>query len=90
MRYISHLDLNRLFQRALRRSGFPLVYTRGFNPRPSISYKRALALGKASRNEEMVISLTGKLGAAEFRKHFQRELPAGICIKRTMIIKEQS
>ncbi|MDD5084717.1 MAG: TIGR03936 family radical SAM-associated protein [Candidatus Omnitrophica bacterium] len=85
MRYISHLDLNRLFQRALRRSGLPVAYTRGFNPRPCVSYKRALALGKISRSEEMVVSLTDELGAAEFKKRFQKELPKGIKIIKVIV-----
>ena len=36
-RYISHLDLMRVFQRAFKRAGLPLTHTQGFNPRASVS-----------------------------------------------------
>ncbi|NMA92287.1 MAG: DUF2344 domain-containing protein, partial [Firmicutes bacterium] len=33
LKYLSHLDLVRLFQRALRRAGIPVAFSRGYNPR---------------------------------------------------------
>ena len=50
-RYISHLDLKRVFQRAFKRSGLPLTHTQGFNPRPSVSIALPLSLGVESRCE---------------------------------------
>lgn len=45
MKYISHLDLMRLFTRAMRRADLPLKMTEGFNPHPKFSIQRALKLG---------------------------------------------
>ncbi|HRS21141.1 MAG TPA: TIGR03936 family radical SAM-associated protein, partial [Clostridia bacterium] len=38
VKYISHLDLMRVFQRALRRTGIPISYSSGFNPHMEISF----------------------------------------------------
>ncbi|MFH1087432.1 MAG: TIGR03936 family radical SAM-associated protein, partial [Chloroflexota bacterium] len=45
LRFISHLDLMRLWERAFRRAGVPLAYSQGFTPHPSISLAAPLALG---------------------------------------------
>ncbi|MDQ7779636.1 MAG: TIGR03936 family radical SAM-associated protein, partial [Planctomycetota bacterium] len=45
LRFISHHDLMRTIERAVRRSGIPVECSEGFNPRPRISYPTALALG---------------------------------------------
>jgi radical SAM-linked protein len=80
MRYISHLDLLRLFQRAARRAKLPLAFSQGFNPHPKISIKRALKLGLASHNEEAIFLLTEQMPTEEFKKNLQEQLPQGIQI----------
>ena len=45
LRYVSHLDMNRLFTRLLRRAALPLWYTEGFNPRPRLQFALPLSLG---------------------------------------------
>lgn len=81
MKYISHLDLMRLFMRALRRAQLPLKITEGFNPHPKLSILRALKLGLESDNEEASILLTQAIGPEEFRRRLQAQLPEGIEIK---------
>ena len=51
--YISHLDLLRTMQRALKRSGLPVWYSEGFNPRIYLNFPLALALGVESSCEIM-------------------------------------
>jgi radical SAM-linked protein len=51
LRYSSHLDLARTWERMLRRTGAPLVYSRGFNPRPKMQFAAALPLGLRSTCE---------------------------------------
>ena len=48
MRFISHLDLMRLFQRAARRAALPVTISKGFSPHPRISIQPALKLGMES------------------------------------------
>ena len=60
LRYTSHLDLARLWERLLRRAGVPLVYSQGFNPRPRLQLAAALPLGYASTCELMDMWLEGE------------------------------
>jgi len=77
LRFIGHLDLMRAFQRALRRAGLPLSYTRGFSPHPRIAFGPPLATGHISRAEyldfELQESFTGNL-----LEVINRELPEGL------------
>ena len=81
MIYISHLDLMRLFTRAMRRAELPLRITEGFNPHPKLSFKRALKLGVESENESGLIVLTERIGLDKFKEQLQIQLPEGIVIK---------
>lgn len=80
MRFISHLDLMRIFQRALRRAALPITITQGFNPHPKISIKRAIKLGIESENEEAAFSLFEAMGPEEFKRRLNEQLPEGIGI----------
>jgi len=80
MKYISHLDLMRLFMRALRRADLPIKMTEGFSPHPKISIKRALKLGLESDNEEASFVLRKPLDPEDFKERLQRQLPEGIII----------
>ncbi len=82
MKYISHLDLMRLFTRAFRRAGLPLKISEGFSPHPKFSIKRALKLGVESDNEEATVLLTEPLKPEEFKERLQIQLPEGIFIKQ--------
>jgi len=81
MRYISHLDLMRLFTRAFRRADLPIKMTEGFSPHPKLSIKRALKLGVESENEEASIVLREEVGPEDFKSRLQKQLPEGIEIK---------
>jgi len=87
MRFISHLDMMRLFGRASRRANLPILLTRGFNPHLKISIKRALKLGLTSENEEAVFYLSGSIESGEFKSRLQEQLPEDIHIKEA-ILKE--
>jgi radical SAM-linked protein len=81
MKYISHLDLMRLFMRALRRADLPVKITEGFNPHPKLSIKRALKLGLESEHEEATVVLKEQIIPEEFKEKLQGQLPQGIEIK---------
>ncbi len=81
MKYISHLDLMRLFMRAFRRAELPIKITEGFNPHPKLSITRALKLGLESENEEAVIVLRDYIEPEQFKEKLQRQLPQGIEVK---------
>lgn len=81
IRYISHLDLLRLFGRALRRADLPFAVSQGFSKHPKIAIKRALKLGIESENEEAGFKLSQEVFPEEFRVRLEKELPQGIRIK---------
>ena len=81
MRYISHLDLMRLFTRAMRRAELPLKMSEGFSPHPKLSLKRALKLGVESEHEEASIVLRFPVELDDFKNRLQKKLPEGISLK---------
>lgn len=80
VKYISHLDLIRLWQRALNRAGIPLTYSRGFNPHPQISMALALAMGVTSEAELMDIYVDRFVSPHNFTAAMGQQLPRGIAI----------
>jgi len=82
MKFISHLDLMRLFMRALRRADMPLRLSEGFSPHPKLSFKRALKLGVESEGEEAAVMLREFVKPEDFLSRLQHELPEGISIRK--------
>lgn len=78
LRYISHLDLMRLFQRTFRRANIPIKYSEGFNPKPKFSIANPLGLGISSIEEYMDIELYDKISIEDFIKRMNKELPEDI------------
>ena len=78
IKFISHLDLIRLWQRALHRAGVALAYSEGFSPHPRISSAAPLALGVTSETELMDIVCTGWLSPHWFTGTVSQQLPPGI------------
>jgi radical SAM-linked protein len=80
VKYLSHLDLMRLWERALRRAGIPLAYSQGFSPHPRISIAAPLPIGVTSDGELMDILLQKKTSPYFFIKMVGEQLPHGIDI----------
>ena len=57
VRFTSHRDVARIWERALRRSGLPVAYSEGFNPRPKLSFGLALSTGHESDGEYLDVDL---------------------------------
>lgn len=86
MKFISHLDLMRLFMRAVRRAALPIKMTEGFSPHPKISLKRALKLGVESDNEEATFVLREAISPQDFKQRLQKQLPEGIIINEVIAL----
>ena len=78
MIYISHLDLQKLLQRAFRRADVELSYSQGYNPHPKMSYGNALALGTESYGEYVDIEIEEDISVEEFLIRINKELPEGV------------
>jgi radical SAM-linked protein len=57
VRFTSHRDVARIWERALRRAGVPIAYTEGFSPRPKLSFGLALSTGHESHGEYLDVAL---------------------------------
>lgn len=80
VKYISHLDLMRLWQRMLRRADLPLAYSQGFSPHPRLSLAAPLAIGVTSSAELMDIFLERRVSPNFLFKALRAQLPHGIDI----------
>lgn len=84
MRYTSHLDLQKVWIRALLRAKLPLAYTQGFHPTPKVAYAWPLPLGWGTQSELMDIWLDDPEGKEadeiEFISNVNRFMPAGLKI----------
>jgi radical SAM-linked protein len=80
LRYIGHLDLQTLWERAARRAGLPLAYSHGFHPQPKITFASALPLGFSSRAEVMDILLLSDIELRDLPHRLADALPSGIAV----------
>ena len=78
LKFISHLDIIRLWVRALRRARIPLEYTEGFSPHPRISLAVPLSVGVTADNELMDIFITKAVSPHWFVDTVNRQLPDGL------------
>lgn len=79
-KYISHLDIVKVFERALRRSGIPAAYTQGFNPHPQMVFGLPLPVGVTSEAEYADFELERKTDPEEFARALNFRLPGGFRI----------
>ncbi|WP_405196679.1 TIGR03960 family B12-binding radical SAM protein, partial [Zarconia navalis] len=82
MAMVGHLDLAKLFDRAVRRAAIPIAFTGGFHPGPRISPANALSLGATSTGEIVEFDLVRRMDVGEFEEKLAAQLPAGIPIYR--------
>lgn len=78
MRFASHLDVARAFERGVRRAGLPIAYSTGFTPHPKISYAGGAPTGVASEAEYLSLTLTSRVEAEAARQRLNAALPDGI------------
>ncbi|MGH3253408.1 MAG: TIGR03936 family radical SAM-associated protein [Trebonia sp.] len=78
MRFASHLDVARAFERGVRRASLPIAYSAGFSPHPKISYAGGAPTGVASEAEYLSLTLTSRTEADAVRERLNAALPDGI------------
>jgi radical SAM-linked protein len=87
-RYISHLDLQRAFSRAIRRSGLPVKLSEGFNPHYVVSFASALAVGMESVCECVEMGMARNVAPDEFLMRIAKALPPGLEARRAVVLGE--
>src|SRR3954464_10021419 len=78
LRFTSHRDFSRAFERALVRVRLPMAYSSGLNPHPRISYAGAAPTGAAREAEYVEIGPAGVVGPAAVRRALAEALPDGL------------
>ena len=78
VRWTSHRDVARMWERALRRGRVPVAYTEGFTPRPQLSFGLALPTGCESVAEYLDIALDRALDPAQLAREVGPMLPDGV------------
>ena len=78
LRFTSHRDFSRAFERAIFRARIPMAYSSGFNPHPRISYAGAAPTGSASEAEYLEIALAEVIDPASAHADIDEALPEGL------------
>lgn len=78
--HISHLDLMRAVQRAIRRSGINAKYSIGFNPHLELAFASALSVGITSEAESMDIVIDGEIDPTVFMEKVAPCMPLGLSL----------
>jgi radical SAM-linked protein len=78
VRWTSHRDVARMWERALRRARLPLAYTAGFSPRPRVSFGLALPTGCESQAEYLDVAVTEPVAVADLVSTLSPLLPDGV------------
>jgi radical SAM-linked protein len=78
LRFTSHRDFARAFERAVRRAGVPIAFSQGFTPHPKISYASAAPTGTASEAEYLEIGLQTRVDPASIRAALDAALSPGL------------
>lgn len=90
MALVSHLDLARLFDRAMRRASVPVAFTGGYHPGPRIAFASALSLGTTSTEEIVDFELTERMDVVGFQSKLVAQLPVGIPVYRVEEVEVKS
>lgn len=78
LKYISHLDMMKLFERALRRARIPIYYSQGFNPHPQIVFGLPLSVGVTSSADYVDFGLSEDMEPRQFVETLNKQLPEGL------------
>lgn len=78
VKFVGHLDLARMWERALRRAGLPVAYSLGFNPQLRIQFASALPVGCSGAAEVADLWLDEPISPPEFTARVQPQLPPGV------------
>ena len=78
LRFSSHRDFQRAFERALRRAQIPIAFSAGFSPHPKVSYANAAPTGAASEADYLEIAVTARCDPERVRQALDEALPEGL------------
>ena len=89
LRHIGHLDIQRAMQRALRRSGLPVSYSKGYNPHILVTFASALSTGASGRRELMDVTLEEPVTPEAFLEAMNRALPPDMQLQSARVLEDR-
>ncbi|MGQ9555774.1 MAG: TIGR03936 family radical SAM-associated protein, partial [Anaerolineae bacterium] len=89
IKYISHLDMVRAWERMLRRAGLPVAYSAGFNPRPKLAFAAPLPVGVLADDDVAEFALTQELPAAEVAARLCQQAVPGLNIRKVVAVPDK-
>ncbi|MBQ3554125.1 MAG: DUF2344 domain-containing protein [Clostridia bacterium] len=87
-KFVSHLDLVRLFTRVFKRARLPLAYSEGFNPHPKMSIGIPLSVGVTSEAELLDAEFYEEVPALEIKERMNETMPIGIAITKVQMLEQ--
>lgn len=90
VRWLGHLDILRTFERAIRRSGLPVAFSSGYNPRERLSFASALGVGVTGSRELGSIELSEEVQPSELVAALNSVLPPGIRVLSAEALPEEA
>ena len=88
-KFIGHLDIMRLFQRAIKRAKLPVAYSQGFNPHQLLSFANPLTLGTTSEGEYGDFEMAEKIEPAFVVNELNKTLPKGVKVLDSVLITQK-
>jgi len=88
VRFVSHRDLARVWERAIRRAELPIAYSEGFSPRPKLHFGLALSVGHESASEYVDIDLTSDVDPETLPARLSPCLPDGVDVIGAVVVAD--
>ena len=90
MKFISHLDLLRFFERLFNKSDIPVKYSNGFHPRPKMSFASPISLGTEAFNEVMDFEVTEEISNEEVKDRLNSNGVLGFYVHKVCDVDKKS
>ena len=90
VKYVSHLDIVRMFGRAMRRAGLEISFSKGFNPHPIMNFAHPLGVGISSDCELIEIGFEGDITSAEILEKLSDKMPDGFKLLNAKLLEIKS
>ena len=90
VKFIGHLDVLRVFQRAIRRAGLPVAYSNGFNPHQLLSFASPLTLGMKSVGEYAEVEMKQAVDPKEIVEKLNKTMPEDMEILKAVLLPQQT
>lgn len=87
LRFVSAIDLTRIWERSLRRADLPIAYSEGFSPHPKLSFPDALPLGYDSTGEYAELTFAAPVAVDDMREALNEALPEGMAVLAAVSVR---